>query len=476
MRPVSITPLDPDRPAILAHARGRMYASECAFWDGVRAGARDHGGDLAGIAHHTPAEACDVPVLCVRNGLDGWPAVDACSGWSAIMPGDQAIDADVADESELLEIARFWQGEEPPPDARHLTRLRALRRFARVYTHALGWLRPSFALIWNGYHPQARVLAGLCERAAIPTHRCERGPIPGTLHTDANGILGASSIARAHINDLRPSRAALCIAQETADRLARGTRTWWTQPEPPPGDVRSRFGVHATDRMLLFAGQVGRDVQARWFGSGHASNADAFRAFLRALPRDRADLFVLGKHHPQSDTPPAVYRRVLEDEATNAAWRGAWVDDVPLHDALRRCDGAAAVNSTVLAEACARGLPVLQMGESILSNKQIAFGLHEAEAWIDCACTRERRANLQTTLAALVDDDKAARPLGGLWSMTPASGRAGPRELGAHLASIARDARAPEFGALPAAPPLLDEASLWDRARRGGSRPDQAAA
>lgn len=463
---MNTTPINTDLPAILAHARGRMTPEECAFWAQARAGARDHGAELAVIAHHHPSEPCDVPVLRVRNGLDGWASTPVDAGWSAFLPGDPVVQ----DEDELLSLAAFWQGPESPADGRHLSRIQALRRHATAYTHALRWLRPSLALIWNGHHPQERVLHSLCARVGISTHWCERGPIPGTLHTDALGVLGGSSIARATLEDLSGISGAtreqgLAMLDELRDPAAS---TWWAQPVSGGTPLRERFDLGARTKLIVFAGQVDQDVQALRFGGGHQGNAEAFGAFLRALPTDRDDLFVVGKHHPQSGTPEREYRRAIE----SAGWseRAVWIDDVPLGEALEQADAVAAVNSTVLTEACARGIPILAMGESILSGKQIAFSTDAVGAWLDAteAETSARREHLADLLGAL-----ASNAQGGLWWIDAHGDRPGAHELGAHLASIAVAAAPASIERLPSVPPLLDELALWDRARM--NRPTQTA-
>jgi hypothetical protein len=159
--------------------------------------------------------------------------------------------------------------------------------------------------------------------------------------------------------------------------------TWWGQPQSatPAEVLRTKLGIAAGKKVVLFAGQVDGDVQRFLFAPQYPSNLEAFRAFCRVV-RCRNDLFVLGKHHPFSSTDPSEYRRVVDGI-------GVWVDDVPISDCWPIVDRVAAVNSSVLSEAALRGIPALAMGTTLVSGRGIFHELSATdpsttvEQWLD---------------------------------------------------------------------------------------------
>ncbi|MHC4976247.1 MAG: capsular polysaccharide export protein, LipB/KpsS family, partial [Planctomycetota bacterium] len=208
------------------------------------------------------------------------------------------------------------------------------------------------------------------------------------------GVLGGSSIAS---QSEIPSASAEWLerARLVADRLSGSA---WEQPERVGSDaLRERLGVRGTDLVLFFAGQVDGDVQGFLYGSG-CSNADAFGRFVDSLAPDE-DLFILGKHHPRSSVSPEEYRACL------AGRRGAWVQDVSVHDCLGACDRVASVNSTVMYEALCARRPVLSMGMSLLSGKRIAcrLGVEPIGDWIGGLGAGERHERWIEYLAHLLE-------------------------------------------------------------------------
>ncbi|MEQ8769481.1 MAG: hypothetical protein RIB60_03115 [Phycisphaerales bacterium] len=346
---------------VLFHARGRMTPDECAFHARLDNDLRARGSHLALITHHPPAVPLGAHHAVVPNGLE---PLGRAGG------GDAAADLAGLDRAVLLEREVMWRGR-PRSDAHATLRHAGIDNAARIYARALDELDPTSCIIWNGQHPQEMVLAALCAARDIPVVHLERGPFPGTLHPDARGVLGGSSVA-ALTGWPEPNAAALAVFDRVASHLNAGAQTWWAQPDPlGPDGVRRVLGIPGGARVALFFGQVDEDAQNILHAPGYDSNLDAFASWLDAVPRE--GWFVLGKHHPKSSTSPEAYRAALR--ASGVA--GAWTDEVSLIDALCVANRAAAVNSSALYESLLAGLPVQMLGRAILSNKGIAFGAGE---------------------------------------------------------------------------------------------------
>lgn len=457
-----VTPIDPARPAVLVHARGRLDADACGFWGALRRSLRQRGAELLLIAHHWPGTGCDLPVLRVRNGLDThvdpWPD----RGWAAYEPAPP-----VERERELLEREDAWRG--PARDERQGRRRREGLGFVQgFYADALRRARPRLCVIWNGQHAQELLLADLCARIGTRTAFVERGPFPGTIHLDDHAVLGGSAAARARdarLDDPDRRRHWLGVFDRLVERQRRSGATWWDQP--PSADVpalRRRLELPAQATVVLFAGQVDQDVQNLLHAPGYAGNVEAFGALLDALPRDDPRLVVVGKHHPKSTTPPEAYRRVIERAGAGARWRAVWLEDLALPDALAIADRVAAVNSTVLYEALARARPTLMLGRAVLSGKDIAWA---------CPGGPVDHATVGSWLAASDLDARLERFRDfGAWmlaahlfapSASPGELR-GPDELASWLLERLAS-EPPRLERLPLGRGGGEEVALWDEAR-----------
>ncbi len=342
---------------VLFHARGRMTPDECAFHSRLDAALRGRGSRLALVTHHPPAVPIESHHTVVPNGLEALGR--------AAPEGLGEHDLAGLNPKTLLAREVMWRGV-PRSDLHAAHRERGIAHAAAFYRRVLDELNPESCIIWNGQHPQELILAALCARRAIPVVHLERGPFPGTLHPDHVGVLGASEVTAMETWP-EPGKNALAVFDRVARRLNAGAHTWWDQPDSlGPDGVRRELGIPPTARVAIFFGQVDADAQSILHAPGHASNLDAFRAWVRAVP-DRG-WFVLGKHHPKSTTNPAAYREVLAESGI----AGAWTDGVSMTDALCVANRAAAVNSSALYESLLAGLPVQMLGRALLTGKGIA--------------------------------------------------------------------------------------------------------
>lgn len=443
----SYSPLLEDAPRILFHVRGLMDEGDCYLLEQLRDALRHENHELLAIAHHFPQRPANVPVLCVRNGLDAVRSVNLEHGWRAWL--DAAAPLSEGYSAELLAREAAWNGLGDEAKRRE-----AICFFERFYRAALAQAQPALLLLWNGWHPQEMILDRLCREAGVPVVYLERGLFPGTLHLDTEGILAASSVAKAPSwnwpegTDPTPWHAAYT---QRRDAYRTGGGTWWEQPKSAgPEAARKALAIPDGARVLLFAGQVDRDAQNLFFAPDHENNLTAFEAFCTSLNRD-SRLFVLGKHHPKAETPAEAYREVLRESGV----RGVWTDTHALNDCLALADRVAAVNSTVLFEGLLMGKPALAMGESLLSGKGIAYDFHETgavPAWIAGDDAGERLTRWEDFAAWLLAEH--------LYATAPESEANGLRGLACMAEYLIAHTGA---GAFPAAQPaFLEEVALWD--------------
>ena len=436
-------------------ARWRMFGTlppeEAAFWERVRFALRGAGYELLITAHYWAQEPMDVPVLRARNGLSAVRTPERGRGWEAWLTGE------TLDAEPFLERERLWHG--PADEAGEAVRREAVRHFVEFYAAALREARPVLLVLWNGQHPQEMILEALCRQAGCPVLYLERGPFQGTLQVDGTGILAGSAVARdpewhwsGGVDRER--------WHARYDALAAAYRsegsTWWTQPgtAQSPSALRQRLGIAPEAAVVLFAGQVDRDAQNLLFSPHFEDNLDAFCWFCESLPRERP-VFVVGKHHPKSEARPAAFRDA-------ARLRGTWVTDVALGDALAVSDRVAAVNSTVLYEALLMELPVLMLGESLLSGKGIAYTAGPGDtggmrAWLDAADFPERHARWRDFAAYLLAEQLYAMREQNSWC--PRGAKAFAERL---LMDTAQDV---DYSRLPRVRGLLDATALWDDCR-----------
>ena len=352
-----------------------MTPDECAFHARLDDAIRARGSRLALVTHHPPRCPSAPTTRLFRTGWNRW-----------------------ADFPVPPRVLRLWAstarccwrerscGEGFPSLTRtHSYESEGLAASARFYSNVLDEIAPGSCIIWNGQHPQEMILASLCSQRGIPIVHVERGPFPGTLHPDEEGVLGGSSVASMR-EWPAPDETALAVFGRVTKHLNAGSNTWWEQPDPlGPQGVRAAMGIPKHARVALFFGQVDEDAQNILHAPAFSSNLDAFDAWVRTVPRE--GWFVLGKHHPKSSAGPERYRDALRD----AGVVGVWTDELSMIDALCIANRATAVNSSALYESLLVGLPVQLLGRAVLSGKGIAFGMDEPFFEFG-ACEHEVRA------------------------------------------------------------------------------------
>ena len=379
---------------VLFFAWAQYDAAETEFWRDLQRALASHGLHLLLVSPNQPPAGFDVQHLSFVPTIDAlWTAHDAA-------PVD--VETLGLDAEALLQREEEWSGPTVVGAVRALRR-QALSSIASDVLRTLSVVRPVCAVIWNGQHVPEMILDAALRLGGVPVLYAERAPVPGSLFVDERGLATASAVAAEPVWEVADPRWSGRAAQLSAD-VAAGM-TWWSQPSDHGAEsVRRQLRIPAGRCVVLFAGQVDEDTQRFLFSPVFADNLDAWRWLLRALG-GRADVFVLGKHHPKATMPPDAYRRALE--ASTVA--GVWTDDISITDALSVADRVAAVNSTVLYEALARDLPVLALGDWLLTRRGVAHEVRDrdaggaaVDAWLADEAKDERRQRWQESLGYLL--------------------------------------------------------------------------
>jgi hypothetical protein len=447
-----------NRRSICIHARGRLTAEEVRFWEDLRSALNRGGIELYLIVHHLPQIPSDLPVIQVPNGLESFWHLIQSTGW---VEDDNS--PPIPQEEFLLERESSFR-QAPQDSWRGALRRRALRFARDFYSTAQTRSRPDLMLIWNGQHAQELLFSNLCKSCGCPVEYIERGPFPGTIQVDAEGILGGSSVAR--ITDWRwsseASRRASSVQYERLVEFYRlGGKTWWEQPQnQEPEALRRKLGIDPLALVILFAAQVDADTQNILFSPLFKENLDALQ-WLAARLKERPGVFLLGKHHPKRPVSPDECRKIVGNA-------GTWTTDVSLFDALQLADRVAAVNSTVLYEGLIAGKPALSMGRSLLSGKCISYemqdrhaGVDVLDSWIEGRGDAERQNRWRDFAAYLL-----AEHLYAFTVQVPDLGLKGPAQLAQALEARIPEAGQADYAHLQASPALADYFQTFGSSRQ----------
>jgi hypothetical protein len=292
----------------------------------------------------------------------------------------------LGDDGPLLDLASCW-GQ---ADRAFVTRTLAWSRAA--YAAALAMLRPDLVVFWNGEQAIQRAARRLTVGCGAATAVLERAPLPGFGYVDATSLLADASFVATP-----PVAADVGLWHRLRDTTL--SKTWHVQPASSADrKPRTPLDVPTDARLLLFAGQVDADTQNFRF-SPYAGNLSAFEAFCQGIAQAGRPVYVLGKHHPMADIPAAAYERALRKHGLTGRWR----EDVSLAEALSACDAVAAVNSSLLFEAAARGLPTLAMGRTILDGRRAFYTTDELSGWLDATDLAARRERFDQAMADLIE-------------------------------------------------------------------------
>ncbi len=212
-----------NRPRILFHARGTMSSDECSFYRQLKSSIEKFGGSFFLVGHHIPVDP-ELPFFRVPNGgqrvtinsiRDSFTP-DPCGDWSSLVDLDQQWNGQVKDEEDRV------------------SRVRSLSFFQGYYQILLDYVQPSLVVVWNGGHPQEKILVALAKKNGCRVGYVERGPIPDTIQYDFEGVLAASSFAKQpslHWYDDVDRRNWVEVYKKIESNLLNSPKTWWKQPQ-----------------------------------------------------------------------------------------------------------------------------------------------------------------------------------------------------------------------------------------------------
>jgi hypothetical protein len=350
-----------NQPTILAHIYTQLRDYEVEFWQGVSKSLARCGRKLfvLGSSNRTQSNA-PFPYASFRWALDLYP-IRSHKRSVAFAPEQKIAD--------LLAREYLWAGE---GNDEHRTA--AIHHLYALYTTLLNELKPAGVLVMNGQHPVEMILVDLCRSRSIPVAFLERGPLPYSLHIDPESITAGSQVAkRATSFWVRQDRKNVALEKflHYEQHYLANNETWWAQPRNQR-DIRKQLQIPSDKKVILFANQLDNDTSNILFSPLHPTNLAALQWLTRKLEPMSDRYFLLGKHHPVNKKKPAAFRSAVGS-------LGVWTENYPLDACLRVADYVAAVNSTVLFEALMHRKPALQIGQSILSNKNIAYEVINVE-------------------------------------------------------------------------------------------------
>lgn len=226
--------------------------------------------------------------------------------------------------------------------------------------------RPDVVVLYNGYQPHAYALRSICQKARIPVLVMEKGLLANSMQLDSRGINAESTLAQETVPSAHDPERVACDLTALRKELFGGGVTGWQQSANRIGAdaLRKRLGLTEKNRLLLYIGQVRSDSNLLFFSPHFRGNDDALR-FLADHLQDRS-WFILGKRHPFGEDDDAAIRRMLNG-------RGAWMDDIHLHDALELADAVVSINSSVVFESLLLKKPTILLGRGLFSGKGIAL-------------------------------------------------------------------------------------------------------
>ncbi|WP_282755777.1 hypothetical protein [Desulfuromonas thiophila] len=343
---------------VLFHVRGKITHDEVGFYENLNLELKSLGFSLTIVGHHWPEKAT-LPYFRVPSGLQKV---------SLGQVSDSYEDEKIPNEEFYLNLDRAWrpQAAEGKDSYFHS---RALNFFNGYYDILLKYVKPSLVIIWNGHHPQEKILAKEAIKCGCKLGFVERGPIPGTIQYDNFGVLGGAQFATNKDivwgNDVDIE--SWCLKYDLIVKSLQGkSKTWWNQPKTYGKDLAcKKLNIGKDKKIVLFAGQVDEDAQTIFYSPFFSSSLEALNWFCKKIG-DVPGWQLLGKHHPQNHQSKAIYQNIVKE-------CGIWSDKVSLEDALGISDRVVAVNSTVLYEAMMRGVPAMALGVGLFTGKNVMY-------------------------------------------------------------------------------------------------------
>lgn len=229
-------------------------------------------------------------------------------------------------------------------------------------------IQPDAVMVYNPYRLGNMAVTELADVAGSNRFFYEKGMLPYSFQFDHKGINGESSLANESeiTEDIDGNTIAYKLDEIRKEIFSTGATGWQQKGQLQGGEqLRERYNIPEKAKVILYVGQVEQDSNIRLLSPYFKSNYSAMR-FLKRCVESEDNVFILGKEHPKSEEKTEKIAQLVKG-------KGAWVSDAHIHDCLELADCVVSINSSVVLEALLLHKPVVLLGRSVFSNKDIAF-------------------------------------------------------------------------------------------------------
>ncbi|MBS3952718.1 MAG: hypothetical protein KGZ88_07205 [Methylomicrobium sp.] len=270
---------------------------------------------------------------------------------------------DVDNIAELLEIEEKWFGKGSIE-----LRKSGARYIHNLYIELITSLKPKSCIIWNGELPTQIILKNICNKISCPVVFIERGPLPDTMQLSKLGFNGGFNGSHPIANktnwewpDAQTQKRSHSLYLSYKKLYKDCSFTW----HPQPSSNNKYISIPKNKKVILFFNQLDEDTSNFYFSPFFKKNIDALKWLCEQL-KARNDIYIIAKQHPCNHDKTDAYERIIKKQ-------GIWTNSLSLKSCLNLADYVVGVNSSSLFESLVLDKAVLQLGKSLLSNKNIVY-------------------------------------------------------------------------------------------------------
>lgn len=269
--------------------------------------------------------------------------------------------------SRYLERENLWYGS-----SNLKKKTKGIKTKIVKYKKLLDQLNPCLTILGNGEHANELIFKDILINNKLPYFFFERGCLPNSWHFDYFGITANTKIAKSNINDLKIQENSIENFNLYKDYYLSNKKSWWHQPITNNIDLRLKLNIPKDKKIILFLNQLDNDTSNFLYSPLYENNIQAFKWLCDKLNKHSNKFYIIIKKHPWFNLDKTSF---VESMTINNL-EGEWVDDVNIFDCISQSDYVCSVNSTANFESLLFNKPVLQLGKSILSNKNICYEIN----------------------------------------------------------------------------------------------------
>ena len=240
------------------------------------------------------------------------------------------------------------------------------------YQKLLDELNPCITILGNGEHANELIFKDILIEKKLPYFFFERGCLPNTWHFDYLGITANTKIAKTIFKDLQIKESSSENFNLYKEYYFSNKKSWWHQPTIEIIDIRSKLNIPKDKEIILFLNQLDNDTSNFLYSPLHKNNVEAFKWLTSKLRDYNTKYYIIIKKHPWYNYD----KKQFVESLSNNNLQGSWIDDINIFDCIEQSDYICSVNSTANFESLIYEKPVLQLGKSILSNKNICYEIN----------------------------------------------------------------------------------------------------